>query len=227
MTAETGNIVKPLCKIWEDKDSGKYMGKIKPVHHFMKTIHKVLLAAVMPLVFCQTGFSQETETFKRHEISVGAAPIPFWPSVTGWEDFGGNGILEGIYGEKRGETRKVPLVSVSHNHYYKKWFSLNTRLSYIGQYQYIYSGSDSHVDHLEIYPGLNLMVMAQFTFLNKEKVRLYSAAGLGLTAFRLMPIPAIQFTFFGVSFGKKVFGFVETGGGTEYIGVHGGLGYRF
>ena len=165
MTAETGNIVKPLCKIWEDKYLEKYMGKIKPVHHFMKTIHKVLLAAVMPLVFCQTGFSQETETFKRHEISVGAAPIPFWPSVTGWEDFGGNGILEGIYGEKRGETRKVPLVSVSHNHYYKKWFSLNTRLSYI--------------------------------------------------------------TFFGVSFGKKVFGFVETGGGTEYIGVHGGLGYRF
>ncbi|MDY5199856.1 MAG: hypothetical protein SPH36_07875, partial [Candidatus Cryptobacteroides sp.] len=40
-------------------------------------------------------------------------------------------------------------------------------------------------------------------------------------------IPAIQFTVFGVSFGKKVFGFVETGGGTEYFSVHGGIGYRF
>lgn len=203
------------------------MGKIETINYFMRTIHKLLMTTVMLLAFRTVSSAQETRPFKVHEFSVGVAPIPFWASVIGCEDFGGNGILEGIYGERRGDIRKVPLVSVSYNHYHKKWFSFNTRISYVGQYQYIYSGADSHLDHLEVYPGLNLMEMARFTFLNKEKVRLYSAAGLGLTAFRGVLIPAIQFTFFGVSFGKKVFGFVETGGGTEYLGVHGGLGYRF
>ena len=97
----------------------------------------------------------------------------------------------------------------------------------MNQYKYVYSGADSHVDHLEVYPGANIMEMAQFTFLNKEDVRLYAAAGLGLTLFDGTIIPAAQFTFFGISFGKKVFGFAELGNGTEYLLVHGGIGYRF
>ena len=56
---------------------------------------------------------------------------------------------------------------------------------------------------------------------------LYSGVGLGISTLYGSLIPAIQFTVFGVSFGKKVFGFVETGGGTEYFSVHGGIGYRF
>ncbi len=194
---------------------------------FMKTIHKTLLALVGLLAFWSVGAAQENLQFKKHEISVGVAPIPFWGLFTGNDYSISDDILEEIYGKRDGETRFIPLFSVAYNHYYQKWFSLNTRVSLMNQYNYVYSGADSHVDHLEVYPGLNIMAMAQFTYLNKENVRLYSAAGLGLTLFSGTIIPAGQFTFFGVSLGKKVFGFAEIGSGTEYLLVHGGLGYRF
>lgn len=128
---------------------------------------------------------------------------------------------------RKAKSRVFPLLSISYNHYLKNWFSLNTRLSYSGRYNYIYTGADSYVDHLEINPVINIMEVAQFTYMRKEKVRLYSGVGLGISTLYGSLIPAIQFTFFGASFGKKVFGFVETGGGTEYFSVHGGIGYRF
>lgn len=158
---------------------------------------------------------------------MGISPVPFWTSLGGFEDRERKGVLEEIYGDKEGKSRVFPLLSISYNHYLKNWFSLNTRLSYSGRYNYIYTGADSHVDHLEIDPVISIMEVAQFTYMRKEKVRLYSGVGLGISTLYGSLIPAIQFTVFGVSFGKKVFGFVETGGGTEYFSVHGGIGYRF
>ena len=170
---------------------------------------------------------RKSHDFKTHEIRVGISPVPFWATLGGFEDRERKGVLEEIYGDKEGKSRVFPLLSISYNHYLKNWFSLNTRLSYSGRYNYIYTGADSHVDHLEINPVINIMEVAQFTYMRKEKVRLYSGVGLGISTLYGSLIPAIQFTFFGVSFGKKVFGFVETGGGTEYFSVHGGIGYRF
>ncbi len=193
----------------------------------MKTIHRTLLALAALLAFWSVGSAQEIQQFKKHEISVGVAPLPFWATFSGCDYRSSDGILDEIYGKRDGETRFIPLFSIAYNHYYKKWFSLNTRVSLMNQYNYVYSGADSYVDHLEVFPGLNIMEMAQFTFLNKEDVRLYAAAGLGLTLFSGTIIPAVQLTFFGVSLGKKVFGFAELGSGTEYLLVHGGIGYRF
>lgn len=193
----------------------------------MKTIHKTLLTLVALLTFWSVGSAQEIQQFKKHEISVGVAPLPFWAAFSGCDYGSSDDILEEIYGKRDGETRFIPLFSFAYNRYYKKWFSLNTRVSLMNQYNYVYSGADSHVDHLEVFPGLNIMEMAQFTFLNKDDVRLYAAAGLGLTLFDGTIIPDAQLTFFGVSLGKKVFGFAELGSGTEYLLVHGGIGYRF
>ena len=72
--AETGNIIKLLCKIRDDKTLGKYMGKIETTNYFMRTIHRLLMAAAVLLVFCSASSAQEARPFKVHEISVGVAP---------------------------------------------------------------------------------------------------------------------------------------------------------
>lgn len=194
----------------------------------MTKIRKTLMTLVGLLAFCFAGHSQTGSQYKVHEISVGVSPVPFWASVmTDWEWNDDKGIIGNVYGEKHGKARKVPMISVAYNHYLKKWLSLNTRLSYSGQYSYIYSGADSKRDRLDVSASLTLIEMVNFTYLNKENVRLYSSVGLGLSAYSGTLLPAIQLSYFGVSFGKKFFGFAELGGGTEYFAVHGGLGYRF
>ena len=67
----------------------------------------------------------------------------------------------------------------------------------------------------------------RFTYLNREKVQLYSAVSLGVTSdFRYEVLPCYDFTLFGCAFGKTLFGFAEIGNGFGGWGRV-GIGYRF
>lgn len=196
----------------------------------MKTIDKLLPALALLLVMCPAGLAQEkTQTFKRHEISVGIGGPSLWPLIDGLgcDDYAPRGILESLYEKKYGDEHYTPSFTVSHNYFSKKWLSFNTRLTYSAAYNYVYTGVDSHVDYLDVSPAVSITEMIQFTYLNREKVRLYSSLGGGVSVYKGGILPSLQFTFFGVSFGKKVFGFVEYGSGTTYLVLNGGIGYRF
>lgn len=89
------------------------------------------------------------------------------------------------------------------------------------------------------------MVALRVSWLNRKLVRLYSSVGLGLeipfaqkcgfdtndpryymvahSGFTL----AAQLCFVGISVGKNVYGFFETGVGNLYSGCCAGVGYRF
>ncbi len=196
----------------------------------MKTIDKLLPALAILLVMCPVGLAKEKEqTFKRREISVSIGGPSLWPLFEGlgYDDYRPYGMLESLYGKKYGDERYTPSFTVSYNYFAKKWLSFNTRLTYSAAYNYVYTGVDSRVDYLDVSPAVSVTEMVQFTYLNKEKVRLYSSLGGGVSVYGGGLLPSLQFTLFGVSFGKKVFGFVEYGSGTSYLFLNGGIGYRF
>lgn len=188
----------------------------------MKTIHKTLLVLVGMLAFHAIGMSQEIKRFKTHEISVGVAPTPVFGSLfspcCGAEIAGED--------ERIGDIHIIPLYTISYNHFYNKWFSVNIRGSVSGHYYYVYPKTGGGTGRLDLTPCVSVIGMAQFTFLNRDAVRLYSSIGLGVNACGIF-LPTAQMAAFGVSFGKRLFGFLEAGSGTEYFGVNGGIGYRF
>ena len=188
----------------------------------MRTIHKTLLTLAALLAFWQIGSAQETQQFKKHEISFGVAPIPLIGSFTPELNEIENGENESV-----GDIHGIPLCTVSYNHFYNKWFSINLRSSLSGCYYYVYPDDKSKANRFETLPCLSVIGMAQFTFLNRDAVRLYSSIGLGACVWGGIPLPTAQMTAFGVSFGKKFFGFLEIGSGSEYLGCYGGIGYRF
>ncbi len=71
------------------------------------------------------------------------------------------------------------------------------------------------------------LAMVRFNYFSRPAVRLYSAIGTGIYADSEIAKLQFQAVPFGVSFGKRVFGFAELGVGTLYIGGNIGVGYRF
>ena len=189
----------------------------------MKAARKTLLVVVGLFAFCHVGISQEIKQFKAHEISVGVAPLPVIGSLfspcCGAEIAGENESIGDIY--------NLPLYTISYNHFYNKWFSINFRGSVSGYYYYVYPKTGGGTGRLNLNPCVSVIGMAQFTFLNRDAVRLYSSIGLGVNACGGVLLPTAQMAAFGVSFGKRLFGFLELGSGTEYLGLYGGIGYRF
>lgn len=78
---------------------------------------------------------------------------------------------------------------------------------------------------------VHIMGKAQFNWVSREIVRMYSSVSLGfITSFGAHSFgisPGIQFTPVGIEVGKKIFGFGEAGFGTTYVGGMVGIGYRF
>lgn len=203
-------------------DLEKQVDMIKSINYFMGTIYKLLMATAMLLAFRQPGLSQEAKTFKTHEISIGAAPVPVYGRFTPELH-----VMEHGENESVGDIHGIPLCTISYNHFHNKWFSFNIRSSVSGIYYYVYPDDKSKAKRFETFASLSVIGMAQFTYLNRDAVRLYSSIGLGMCACLGLPLPTAQLAVFGVSFGKRVFGFMEIGSGTEYRGCYGGVGYRF
>ena len=82
---------------------------------------------------------------------------------------------------------------------------------------------------------MQVMARVRFNWLNREYFRMYSAVGLGFGLHHSNDcgyvnremFPLLQLTYFGISVGKKVYGFAECGVGMQYTGIMAGLGYRF
>lgn len=79
--------------------------------------------------------------------------------------------------------------------------------------------------------SVTILPQARIHWFNREWCRMYSSAGFGLTAGgfdgRSETSAAGQIVPFGITFGKRFFGFAEVGAGTLYLGGKFGVGYRF
>lgn len=139
--------------------------------------------------------------------------------------------LAGLYEDYSGDTYLTGTFSAEFNFQFRKWFALSLGLGYDGIYSRRYSadtGRKTGADHGAIFTFLPQL---RFSYLNREYVKLYSSIGVGYTVgtFRGSSAGwlAAQIVPIGVTAGKKVFGFFETGAGTVFLGCRVGVGFRF
>lgn len=132
------------------------------------------------------------------------------------------------------DVRSTEPISVSYMTDLKRWLALGAAFAYDRNYQHCRDVATDRVQQTQHIARYTLLPMARFTFLNRPMVRLYGAAGLGLTYKNDTRYGStdnslegvLQLTLFGVSVGKKLFGSAELGLGPLGL-VNVGFGYRF
>ena len=114
----------------------------------------------------------------------------------------------------------------SYAYQFRRWFAFGGMVSYglVTQSRHdLESGAvvkrmDGH--------AVSVMPTCRFTYLNREKVQLYSAVSTGMIVGTGAALPWMDLTLFGCSVGKNLFGFAEVGLGFSGWGRV-GIGYRF
>lgn len=122
------------------------------------------------------------------------------------------------------------VISFSYAYQLRRWLQLGGTVNFAAVTDsYRHCVTNEKMRDNNTYLG-SIMPTVRFTYLNHEKVQLYSAISLGVTIVGDTDYselgPCYDATLFGCAFGKSVFGFVEIGNG---IGGWGrvGIGYRF
>jgi len=133
----------------------------------------------------------------------------------------------------KGNRYSTGSFNISHHVRVLRWMELGAVISYAGTYQNIYSAIDHQTIESDNHHSMFITPTIRFTWLNRGWVRLYSSAGFGLGMMLssngddVRVGPSIQLTGFGISVGKKWFGYTEV----QSVGTLGlmtfGVGYRF
>lgn len=188
-------------------------------------------------------------------VAKGKEPYQLKREITlrwGMDDFSSDGIF---FGHTWLETDKTPLERYNSGKYYydgkvstravslscsqeiKRWFSLSLNASYSAVSQNERQVETNQVSNTYRKYRLSIYPMVRFTYFNRPAIRLYSAAGFGLSVMNEKWSSNRQYhnsetdlggqiTFFGVSVGKDLFASWEAGIGNMGFIVIGG-GYRF
>ena len=116
--------------------------------------------------------------------------------------------------------------SVSYAYKFRRWFEFGGTATYCVASQYRRDLESGKIVQSMNRHAVSIMPTCRFSYLNREKVQLYSAISGGVVIGSGFTFPWLDATLFGCSFGKKVFGFVELGAGVGGWGRV-GIGYRF
>lgn len=153
-----------------------------------------------------------------------------------------------IYSDYHGLTLSAGTFSAGVSYKFNRWLSLGADLD-LG---FLWNERFSAVDDSSkgVGTGVSLMLVPKFRvyYVDRPSWRLYGFIGMGVAKYfgydklkgaDVDPYSgtrefwdyslrgALQFVPIGVEFGRRIFGFFETGVGNEYTGVRGGIGYRF
>lgn len=202
---------------------------------------RTLTALLLLTVYCLSGQELRKppapgEKFvPEHEFRISAGAFPFFSNDMGDWDYRYD-VRTGLDASKRyrGSTYTTGAVTASYCYRYLRWLDFGISLSYTNEYYWMYSNIDNagikrHMAHF-----ISIIPTARFTWFRRRSVRMYSACGLGVT-FLTGDIDkkytsdsgvGLQLTYFGISAGKRVFGFAELGTGAHGTLI-GGVGYRF
>lgn len=170
---------------------------------------------------------------KRHEVSLAGA---FYP---GYYAFGYNyGTLsympsvESLYDSSNNYTEEyiTNVWSLKYTYNFTEILAFSASLSYEGGWEKQYRRSDESFISKKYDHYITPMMHLRVHWLNRRNVRLYSDAAVGVSA-NISKVSNLifagQFTPIGVTFGRSLFGFVECGAGSVYMGGCAGIGYRF
>ncbi len=123
--------------------------------------------------------------------------------------------------------------SLNYAYNFNKTIALGAVFSYEGGSQSFYRRSDNSLINKENKNILTTMAVFRASWLNRKFIRMYSQIGAGASysmegnfkypidhfAFQISPV--------GISVGKQLYGHLELGVGTVYMGFNIGIGYRF
>lgn len=130
----------------------------------------------------------------------------------------------------------------SYTYNFSRIFALQAGVTYEGGWDECYRVEDDVLVSSISSQFLSPMLTARFSWLNRKYVRMYSSVGAGMAVSlsnthyvtsdnvvheRPDAYLSLQLTPVGISVGKQLFGFVEVGAGTIYLGGCFGIGYRF
>lgn len=192
-----------------------------------------------------TSEKKEPSDF-RYELRIGWGGIPlmdtevfydgYSPVLTYDRVFYHPSSLESIYMGYRGIGYMTGIISAEMDINFKRWFALTIGIGFNGMYQTVYDSVTGQKSGCNRGVAVSVLPEARFNWLNRNLVRMYSAAGIGIViggkrnmdygSSEYFLYPAFQLTPVGISVGRKVYGFVELGLGTQFLGGMAGVGIR-
>lgn len=171
---------------------------------------------------------------KQHEVRLSAGA---WPTTT---DLSLPYFINKIDRTRIYEspTYATGAFTLSYDYRFKRWFDLGVALGYYGEFGSTYSNVDNSKIGNNSSQYISIMPVVRFTWLNRPWVRMYSSLGVGMVVKTGSTYSGLkqyrfnetgwcaQFSPFGISVGRALFGYAEVG-----VGMHGalivGIGYKF
>ncbi len=205
----------------------------------------VIFSLMATFLFPQDASARSPLRYEpRVEIRAGLSGYPvicdivtdnfgFWRK--NYETVSGGDILQGLYADYKGELKSMGSFHVAAGYRLKGWLTLSGYLMYNQMWQDVLSGTSGKIVDTRWSHVMAVTPEVKFTFLNKRYVQLYGSLAAGLSFYKSDEdsfmdydvYPHVQVVPFGISTGRRFFGFTEVGYGTEFIGLRAGLGIRF
>ena len=186
-------------------------------------------------VFVSLGLAaqEKDDVPYRHEWRFGVSGLPVVDILAlsdGWGyDDRRNFDIDDIFDDYDGTRRMMGQLSAEYSINYRKWFSFSVGgyLSTAWNKVYDYKGDPAGFD---MGVTLHIAPTVRFKYINTDAFSMYIGLSAGIMLGykdEMLAFPSFQIVPLGFTFGRKVFGFVELGGGFLYLGGNAGIGYRF
>lgn len=168
----------------------------------------------------------------RNEIRIGAG-APGATSILNLQ-----GLLLGVTGNSHfslndffsPDTKYITPLSFEYNRYRKKWLVVGVKMHYSSVERDLYDPESGEYQGRVGNHLIGAMANWRFEYLRREHVQLYSgcAVGIGIRFTDIITLPTllVDWTYIGVAFGSKVFGYTELGGGIGGF-LRAGIGLKF
>lgn len=170
----------------------------------------------------------------KYEVRIGWASTPYSTVYSG-EDY--KYVSEVSYLDNLFKTQEGPMyatggMSAQFCLNFRDWFTLAFDASFNDVWRKTYDPADDEYGRIN---GVifNIMPVARFDWVRKPVFRMYTAVGMGFSVAGIDDATATSMSFYiaplGLSIGKRVFGFIEWGGGynCNMVGIRGGVGVKF
>lgn len=196
----------------------------------------VLILSLLILIPSYMAAQQKEEPRYKHEWRFGVSGIPMIDALM-HGNFGHHEHyipicdIDYAYKDYDGERRMLGLLSAeySFNRSNKFTFAIGGYLTTVWNKVYDYSGRKAG---LNMNVSLHIIPTARFKYYTRPAFSAYGSIGIGAMVGleqdgSFYGFPTVQFIPIGITFGRKIYGFAEYGGGFTYLGGSAGIGYRF
>ena len=170
----------------------------------------------------------------RNDIRIGAG-VPGGVSILSLQ-----GFLMGVTGSSHfaandffsPETTYITPISLEYNHYRNEWLVIGVKAHFSAIEGDIHAPESGAFKYRAGHYLVGGLFNWRFEYLRREYVQLYSSCGVGVgvritkPTTLILPVLMVDWTYIGVAFGKRVFGYAEFGGGINGF-LRAGIGGRF